>query len=100
MTIKLLKRPPQGCELRLEGRLDATSSPSVQDALLKVTGEYRDIELNLSQLSYISSAGLRVMLVVQKQVNRTGGSLILTNVGPSIMEVFEMTGFSSILQMG
>jgi len=100
MTIKLVKRPPNGAELRLEGRLDATTSPAVQDALLKVAGEYASIELNFAQLTYISSAGLRVMLMMQKQVNRTGGSLRLTNVSPAVMEVFEMTGFSSILQMG
>lgn len=100
MTIKLVKRPPNGAELRLEGRLDATTSSAVQDALLKVAGEYAQIELNFAQLSYISSAGLRVMLMMQKQVNRTGGTLRLTNVSPAIMEVFEMTGFSSIMQMG
>lgn len=100
MTIKLLKRPPNGAELRLEGRLDATTSPAVQEALLKVAGEYADIELNFAQLTYISSAGLRVMLMMQKQVNRTGGTLRLSNVSPAVMEVFEMTGFSSILQIG
>lgn len=100
MTIKLVKRPPNGAELRLEGRLDATTSPAVQEALLKVAGEYADIELNFAQLTYISSAGLRVMLMMQKQVNRTGGTLRLSNVSPAVMEVFEMTGFSSILQIG
>ena len=100
MTIKLVKRPPNGAELRLEGRLDATTSPAVQDALLKGAGEYAQIELNFAQLGYISSAGLRVMLMMQKQVNRTGGTLRLTNVSPAIMEVFEMTGFRSIMQIG
>lgn len=99
MTIKLVKRPPSGAELRLEGRLDAISSAAAQEALLKVAEEYAEIELNFAQLVYISSAGLRVLLILQKQINRTGGSLKLTHVSPAIMEVFEMTGFSGILHM-
>ena len=99
MTIKLLKHSPGSVELRLEGRLDTTSAPAAQDAFLQIAGEYETIELNCAQLSYISSAGLRVLLVLQKQVNRTGNQLCLTNVKPSIMEVFEMTGFSGILRI-
>lgn len=97
MTIKLVKHSPSSVELRLEGRLDTISSPAAQESLLQIAGEYETIELNFSELSYISSAGLRVLLMLQKQVNRTGGQLCLTNVKPAIMEVFEMTGFSGIL---
>lgn len=99
MTIKLVKRPPNGAELRLEGRLDTTSAPAAQEAFLKVAGEYAAIELNFTDLAYVSSAGLRALLTLQKQVNRTGGDLKLTHVSPAIMEVFEMTGFSGILNI-
>lgn len=99
MTIKLVKMPPDGAELRLEGRLDTTSAPAAQDAFLKVAEEYAKITLNFSALDYVSSAGLRALLMLQKQVNRTGGSLSLCNVSPAIMEVFEMTGFSGILNI-
>ena len=96
MNIKLVKRPPSGVELRLEGRLDTSSAPAAQEAFLKVAGEYAQIELNFTELAYVSSAGLRAL---QKQVNKTGGSLVLTHVSPAIMEVFEMTGFSGILNI-
>lgn len=99
MTIKLVKQPPNGAELRLEGRMDTTSAPAAQEAFLKVAGEYAKIILNFASLDYVSSAGLRALLVLQKQVNRTGGSLTLTNVSPAVMEVFEMTGFSGILEI-
>lgn len=99
MTIKMVKRPPDGAELRLEGRLDATSAPAAQDAFLKVAGEYANIVLNFAALAYISSAGLRSLLALQKQVNRTGGRLTLTNVSQPVMEVFEMTGFSGVLEI-
>lgn len=97
MTIKLVKQPQNGAELRLEGRMDTTSAPAAQEAFLKVAGEYAKITLNFASLDYVSSAGLRALLVMQKQVNRTGGTLTLTNVSPAVMEVFEMTGFSGIL---
>ena len=99
MTIKLAKRPPDGVDLRLEGRLDTTSAPAAQDAFLKVAGEYAKITLDFASLSYVSSAGLRAILTLQKQVNRTGGSLTLINVSPAVMEVFEMTGFSGVLNI-
>ena len=99
MTIKLVKRPPDGAELRLEGRLDSVAAPAAQEAFLKVAGEYAKITLNFANLAYISSAGLRVLLLLQKQVNRTGGSLKLANVSPAVMEVFELTGFSGILEI-
>jgi len=99
MTITLVKQPPNGAELRLGGRMDTTSAPAAQEAFLKVAGEYAKITLNFASLEYVSSAGLRALLMVQKQVNRTGGSLTLTNVSPAVMEVFEMTGFSGILNI-
>ena len=99
MTIKLAKRPPNSAELRLEGRLDTTSAPAAQDAFLKVAGEYAKITLDFANLAYVSSAGLRAILTLQKQVNRTGGSLTLINVSPAVMEVFEMTGFSGVLHI-
>ena len=99
MTIKMVKRPPDGAELRLEGRLDTTSSPAAQEVLMKVAGEYAQITLDVADLSYVSSAGLRVILALQKQINRTGGSLTLINVSSAVMEVFEMIGFSGILNI-
>ena len=99
MTIKLVKRPPDGAELRLEGRLDTTSAPAAQDAFLKVANEYAKLTLDFADLAYVSSAGLRAILTLQKQVNRTGGSLTLTNVSSAVMEVFEMTGFSGVLHI-
>lgn len=99
MTIKMIKHPPCGVEFRLEGRLDTAAAPEVQDALLAIAQEYEQIQLNFEGLTYICSAGLRILLMLQKQANRTGSHLWLTNVNPSILEVFEMTGFGSILQV-
>ena len=99
MTIKIVRHSANSVELQLEGRLDAIAAPTAQETLLQIATEYETVELNFSQLDYISSAGLRVLLILQKQSSRVGGQLRLSNVKPAIMEVFEMTGFISILHI-
>ncbi len=97
MKIALVKMPPDGARLKMAGRLDTTSAPAAQDALLKTANEYANLLLDFAELEYVSSAGLRALLATQKQVNKNAGSMVLENVSPSIIEVFEMTGFSGIL---
>ena len=99
MTIKLIKKSDSKAELLLDGRLDTSTAPAAQDAFLKVANEYASLELNFADLAYVSSAGLRALLMLQKQVNKTGGSLLLTNVKPSVKEVFEITGFAGIMNI-
>ena len=99
MTIKLIKRSDLKAELLLDGRLDTSTAPAVQDVFLKVAGQYAELELNFRYLAYISSAGLRALLMLQKQVNKTGGSLVLTHVKPAVKEVFEITGFAGVMNI-
>ena len=99
MTIKLFKKSESKAELLLDGRLDSTTATAAQDAFLKVAGQYAELELNFTDLAYVSSAGHRALLMLQKQVNKTGGSLVLTNVKPSVKEVFEITGFAGIMNI-
>ena len=78
----------------LDGRLDTTTAPEFESFL----GENYDgtglIVIDCEKLSYISSAGLRVLLIAQK---KTKGAMKLINVCELVMEVFEMTGFADIL---
>lgn len=88
----------QGAELTvmLEGRLDTVSAPDF-DAVVK--NELSGVDtfiLDLKKLQYTSSAGLRVILIAQKTMNKQG-KLILKNVSEAVMEVFEMTGLSDLL---
>ena len=94
-----MERNAQEIVLQVEGRLDTTTAPAAQEAFLKVAGQYAEMELNFTDLAYVSSAGLRALLMLQKQVNKTGGSLVLTNVKPSVKEVFEITGFAGIMNI-
>ena len=99
MTIKLIKKSESKAELLLDGRLDTTTAPAAQDAFLKVASQYAELELHFTDLAYVSSAGLRALLMLQKHVKKTGGSLVLTNVKPSVKEVFEITGFAGIMNI-
>ena len=83
--------------LSLDGRLDTTTAPKLQDALIPAFGEAKAIMLDFKDLKYVSSAGLRVLLMGQKTARSKGASMTLTNVSEEIIEVFDMTGFSDML---
>ena len=83
-------------EYLLEGRLDTTTSPQLQEDLEKSLDSIEELVLNFEKLEYISSAGLRVLLVAQKTMTKQE-KMKVTNVNESIMEIFDVTGFSDIL---
>jgi len=83
--------------LTLEGRLDTTTAPQLQDALIPEFDTNKSIRLDFKGMEYVSSAGLRVVLQAEKTAKAKGGSMTLKNVSEEIMEVFEMTGFSDLL---
>jgi len=80
--------------LSVEDRLDSITSPELQDKLISAFNEYAHVLLNFENLSYISSAGLRVLLLAQKTALGKKVSFTILNVSEEIMEVFNMTGFS------
>ena len=82
--------------LTVSGRLDTTTAPELETALDEVLESAKDLVFDFKNLEYISSAGLRVILKAQKAMN-TKGSMKLTGVNDSIMEVFDITGFLDIL---
>lgn len=82
--------------ISLDGRLDTTNAPKLE-AVLKTSLEGIDkLTLDFSGLSYLSSAGLRVVLLAQKYMSKHG-QMIVKNVNETIMDVFEVTGFTDIL---
>ena len=85
--------------LYLEGRLDTSNSSKLEKAVNETLETTDDIELDLSKLEYTSSSGLRVFLLTQKKVSEKGGNLVVSNVNEYIMEIFDITGFSSILNI-
>jgi len=97
MTIKLVKRDTEG-ELLLSGRLDTTTAPEAEEVFDQVSEQFQTVILNLQDLEYISSAGLRSLKRLHMAMKKKNGELYLKNTNKMVMEVFEMTGFAGLLR--
>ena len=84
--------------LTLAGRLDTATAPELETEVDACAGVVKDLVLDLKDLEYTSSAGLRVILKAQKMMNKQG-SMKLIHVNEDVMEVFEITGFLDILNI-
>lgn len=82
--------------LKIAGRLDTTTAPELETVVMDSIAGVEELVLDCSALEYVSSAGLRVILKAQKLMNAQG-SMKLTHVNETIMEVFDITGFADIL---
>lgn len=82
--------------LAIEGRIDTTTAPQMEAELRSDIDGVTELYLDFTGVEYISSAGLRVLLSAQKLMSRQG-KMVLSHVNESVMEVFEVTGFSDIL---
>ena len=83
----------------ITGSLDSTTSPDAQKSLDTMLAGAKKVALDFSALDYISSAGLRVLLGVAKKLRASGGTLGMFGLNQSVREVFEISGFSSILSV-
>lgn len=82
--------------VKLEGRLDTTTSPKLEEELKGSVDGVTCLILDFEKLEYVSSAGLRVLLSMQKIMAKQG-EMHIKNVNETVMEVFEITGFADIL---
>lgn len=82
--------------LTISGRLDTSTAPELESMVTNGLTGVKDLIIDFSNLEYVSSAGLRVILKAQKMMN-SQGSMIVKNVNEIVMEVFDITGFSDIL---
>ena len=98
MSLNIEKKVSDVTTLALQGRLDTVTAPALEAELQNVLPDTSTLVLDMANLEYISSAGLRVILKVQK-VMSAKGTMKLTHVGESIMEVFDITGFSDFLNI-
>ncbi len=80
----------------LGGRLDTSSAPELESEIKSGLDGVKSLTFDLEKLDYISSAGLRVLLSAQKTMNKQG-EMKVSHVSESIMEIFEVTGFTDIL---
>lgn len=96
MEIKLISRENEG-EVLLIGRLDSVTSGEAEEVLDQLGDRFDTLILNMGQLEYISSAGLRIIKKMYMKMKKKDGQLLIKKVAPMVMEVFEMTGFASLL---
>lgn len=82
--------------IAVEGRLDTVTAPELEAEFSQSLGDAEELTLDLGKLDYMSSAGLRLLLLAQKTMMKKGGMEVV-NVNSTIMEIFEITGFSDIL---
>lgn len=85
--------------LIVEGRVDTNTSPQLQTAILGAFQKSKDVVVDFLNVPYISSAGLRALLIGQKTAASKGGSMKLTNVADTVMNILDMSGFSKILKI-
>ena len=95
MTIEK-KQNGSSLTIAVQGRLDTTTAPDLEKEIKSSLDGVTELIMDFEKLDYISSAGLRVLLSAQKQMNHQG-SMTLRNVNPAILEIFEVTGFTDIL---
>ncbi len=95
MTINKTKKD-DALTIAVKGRLETTTSPELEAVVKTELDGITDLTFDLSDLEYISSAGLRVLLTAQKLMNKQG-SMKVTGANEIVSEIFEITGFTDIL---
>lgn len=97
LNLNLINRGAEG-ELVMIGRLDSNTSVEAEKVVDELTGRFDTLILDMKELDYISSAGLRILKRAYMAMRRKDGRLYLKNVNKMVMEVFEVTGFAGLLQ--
>ena len=83
--------------IALSGALNSQSAPKLQEEILSSVGDVTEINFDFAKLDYLTSAGLRVTLTAQQEMDDKDGTLTIKNVSDEIMDIFKMTGFLNIL---
>lgn len=95
--MKIIKQQDNGIlTITLEGRMDITTAPDLEKEIKDSLDGVTELVFDLEKLTYISSAGLRVLLIAQKKMNKQG-SMKVIHVNEAVMEVFVAMGFADIL---
>jgi anti-sigma B factor antagonist len=94
-----IRSEDSGDEVKIypDGKLDTNSSQQLTDEIKRYTDSGRKVVIDFEKIEYISSAGLRVLVLADQELNKNGGELSVTHVSDHIMDIFEMTGFDNML---
>lgn len=97
LNMKLINRDTVG-EVKLIGRLDTNTAADAEASMIEVVNRFDNLILNLEELEFVSSAGLRALKRAHIAMRRKGGSLAVKGVNKPVMEVFQITGFAGMLK--
>lgn len=84
-------------DIALEGLLDTKTAPDLEKEINDYIGDATEVNFDFADLEYLTSAGLRVLLAAQQEMDDKDGTMTIKNVGDDIMEIFDMTGFADVL---
>ena len=100
MTIAIqVETTPRALVAAVSGRLDGATAPELDNRIAEFVGAGRAVVLDLSGLTYASSAGLRVLLKLGKQAKAAKVRLVLSGLQPTVKEVFDISGFTAIFEI-
>lgn len=99
------EREGENLILRVSGRLETSTAPKLQEVIdneLQAVDDNEqedlsNLQIDMEQLEYVSSAGLRVLLSATRKMNARGGTMVVENANANIQDVFKITGFDTIL---
>ena len=92
-------RTGDALQLNVEGKIDALSSSEFQSIVLKAFMRCKDVVINIEKVPFMTSAGLRALVLGSKTAEAKGGKLIVMNVQPAVKEVFRHSGIEKILEI-
>ncbi|MDO5326240.1 MAG: STAS domain-containing protein [Clostridia bacterium] len=98
MTINLEKNGTT-LTVKPEGRVATNTAPILADKLNEALGDTTNLVFDFSDVEYISSAGLRVLLAMQQKMDERAGAMKVLNANEAVMQVFDMAGFFAILDV-
>lgn len=85
--------------ISVEGRVDTITSQELEKEINEELGNFNSLIMDFTDLKYISSAGLRLLIVTQKNLNSTNTPFVIKNVNDNVREIFRMSGFDKILEI-
>ena len=97
MTINV-ERDFELVTLEITGRLDTTTAPNLETTIKELPSDTKELVFDMSEVEYISSAGIRVLLGAYKKMNMNEGIMRIEKANEMVREVFEMTGLSEMLE--
>ena len=98
MEVKFNKQD-SSLTVTISGNIDTVTAPELDSKLQENISDVKDLVLDFAAVDYISSAGLRVILMTNQQMEDVDGNMTVKNVNDDVRDVFEMTGFDSLLNL-